>query len=199
MHTTVQLAPYAPGWRKFLVDFRVVISFVLITTLVVSQIFADRRPCGCWLDGDWQGRLGALLVLLGVSIRSWAASVLWKGKGLASAGPYSLCKHPLYLGSASMVLGFCTVLNNPWQWLLVAVPIGCCYWVTMLNEEARLTRTYGRRWLEYSARVPRFLPWRWANYVHAPISPACWLRNREYRAFAWSLFALAALEYWRLS
>jgi protein-S-isoprenylcysteine O-methyltransferase Ste14 len=198
MLSSARVETFPPGWRKFLVDFRVVISSVLVTALVASQWYVDHRPCGWGDDAGWQGITGVWLVLVGLGIRSWAAGILWKGKQLATTGPYSLCKHPLYLGTGAMVLGFCCLLNNPLQWSLAVIPIAATYWVTILNEERRMTQLYGRRWIAYSTGIPRFLPWRWSNYVHGSFSAACWVRNREYKAVLGGLCALAALEVWRL-
>jgi protein-S-isoprenylcysteine O-methyltransferase Ste14 len=131
-------------------------------------------------------------------IRSWAAGVLHKGKSLATYGPYSLCKHPLYLGSFSMMLGFCLLMGNLLHWAAVFGPMAVIYWLTMLREERRLAVKFGDAWTSYSRRVPRFLPWRWVHYRHAPFNWALWMSSREYKALLTAIVGLVALEVWRL-
>ena len=185
--------------RSFLVDYRVVISFVLFTTLILAQIYVGTKPHGWWVGGEMQGLFGASLVLIGLAIRSWAAGVLIKGRTLATSGPYSLCKHPLYLGSFSMMLGFAVLLGNPLIFAVVFGPVTIIYWLTMLSEERKLAERFDDNWKLYSQRVPRFLPWRWASYQHAPFSLTRWVSNREYKAMFTAILSLIALELWRLN
>jgi len=192
--TTMQ--PPLAGLRRFLVDYRVVISVVLFTSLILGQVYIGLRPRAWSVGGDLQGMFGAALVIVGLVIRSWAAGMLIKGKKLATVGPYSLCKHPLYLGSFSMMLGFCLVMDNPLHLVAVLCPVAVIYWVTMLNEERNMLSKFGDSWVTYSAKVPRFFPWRWAQYQHVPFTYACWVRNHEYRAVLSAIAGLVALEVW---
>lgn len=196
--TATTLPPNSLWFRRFLVDYRVVISFILFTTLIVAQVYVGMRPRGWWIGGDLQGTAGASLVLIGLVIRSWAAGVLKKGKILAVIGPYSLCRHPLYLGSFCMMLGFCLVVGNPLHLVVVLGPVAVIYWFTMLSEERKLADRFPESWNAYAARVPRFLPWRWSRYVHAPVHFEQWTRNREYKALLTAVAGLVALEAWRL-
>lgn len=193
----VSAGPHSIWFRRFLVDYRVVISFVLFSALIIVQTMVGLRPHGWWTDRDVQGLAGASLVLLGLFVRSWAAGVLFKGKVLAVFGPYSLCRHPLYFGSFCMMLGFCLLIGNPLHLAVVLGPIAGIYWVTMLNEERRVASKFAPVWNTYSATVPRFIPWRLTGYVHTPFSPKLWLRNNEYRALLTAVAGLAVLEIWR--
>jgi protein-S-isoprenylcysteine O-methyltransferase Ste14 len=182
---------------NLLVDFRVVISFVLFTSLIVLDLLTGVEPRAVFAAGAWQGWLGWGLVFAGLAVRSWAAGVLKKGKDLAVAGPYSLCRHPLYLGSFLMMLGFCHMLGDPLTYVMVVVPVAGIYWATMAREELRMDEKYGARWDAHAAKTPRLLPLRPQLFVAAPWSRAQWLRNHEYRAIFSSLTGLAALEAWR--
>lgn len=185
------------SFRNLLVDFRVVISFVLFTSLIVLDLLTGIEPREVFVSDAWQGRLGWGLVLAGLAMRSWAAGVLKKGKDLAVAGPYSLCRHPLYLGSFLMMLGFCHMLGDPLTYVMVVVPVAAIYWATMAREELRMDEKYGARWEAHAAKTPRLLPLRPQLFVAAPWSGAQWLKNHEYRAIFSSLVGLSALEVWR--
>ena len=51
---------------------------------------------------------GALIALLGLSIRIWACGILRKEKELTTSGPYRYTRNPLYFGS--MIMGISTVV-----------------------------------------------------------------------------------------
>lgn len=44
--------------------------------------------------------LGAIVALLGVATRAWAAGTIRKGHVLATLGPYARVRNPLYLGQS---------------------------------------------------------------------------------------------------
>lgn len=48
---------------------------------------------------------GAAIMLAGLLLRAWSAGYLAKNQRLATGGPYSYTRNPLYLGSAVMGLG----------------------------------------------------------------------------------------------
>jgi hypothetical protein len=48
---------------------------------------------------------GALVAIVGESIRVWAAGHLEKGREVTSSGPYRWSGHPLYIGSSVMGVG----------------------------------------------------------------------------------------------
>ena len=49
---------------------------------------------------------GAALAAVGEGLRIWAAGHLEKGREVTASGPYRLSRHPLYLGSTLIALGF---------------------------------------------------------------------------------------------
>lgn len=180
--------------RDWLVDWRVVLSTILFIGMIAEDAIAGRRPRS-WLGGDSAGIVGVVLVILGVAVRSWSAGVLRKGKGLAVAGPYSLCRHPLYLGSALMMFGFCLLLGEWQNWLYICGPIAFLYWLTIGKEEERIASQYAVDWPEYEARVPRLIPWRPDRYAPVAWTAAQWIHNHEYRAVTGALAGLALIEF----
>ncbi|MCE9604100.1 MAG: isoprenylcysteine carboxylmethyltransferase family protein [Planctomycetia bacterium] len=183
--------------RNLLVDFRVVISFVMFTSLIVFDLVMGWKPRAIFAAGEYQGLIGCLLVCAGLAVRSWAAGVLRKGKDLATDGPYSLCRHPLYLGSFLMMVGFCHIIGDPSNYLIIVLPIVAIYWATMRNEERRMVDRYGSRWTDYAAKTSRLIPFRWSRFAPGHWTVGQWLRNHEYRAVISSLVGLTGLELWR--
>ncbi len=186
-------------FATWLVRFRVSISAALFVGLIIENlVFATPPKFGWWRDPSVQGYLGAVLVLVGLLIRSWAAGILPKGQDLATSGPYSLCRHPLYLGSFLMMAGFCMLIGYLHDYVVIFGPIVLIYYFTMRAEERRVSQKYGSRWIEFQARTPMFVPWKPWRYQAAPWSAARWWKCREYRAVLCSLAGLAVAELWRV-
>jgi protein-S-isoprenylcysteine O-methyltransferase Ste14 len=180
--------------RQPVADFRVVISFLLLSVFLIRQGFgfADDQTAEsrnlAYLAFGW------CAVAVGAWLRSWSAGVLRKGCDLTTSGPYSVCRHPLYLGSFLLLVGFCHLLGRPAEYGPIVAVIGLVHLVTMHNEEIRLAVKFGDRWTDYARQTPMFVPWRLGSYSAARWSIRQWLRAREYRALATSAFGVFALE-----
>jgi protein-S-isoprenylcysteine O-methyltransferase Ste14 len=136
---------------------------------------------------------GVLLVLSGLGLRSWAAGTLRKGQSLTTTGPYSLCRHPLYLGTVLLLTGGSVLVPALLPGLALAVAIT---WITMGREERRLEVKYGSAWKEYLARTPRVIPWRLPHLIAGEWRLRQWLRSREYNAVGASVLAAVAIVVW---
>src|ERR1700688_498259 len=62
----------------------------------------------------WSMGLGAVLILTGLLIRMLASGYVRKNETLATSGPYTYTRNPLYLGSLLMGLGFCVAARSWW-------------------------------------------------------------------------------------
>ena len=149
--------------------------------------------------GHLSNAVGAVLVGLGEGLRLWASGYLDKAGGLCTSGPYAHVRHPLYLGTMSMVLGFAVLINHWQHWyltpLLLALVVAF-YGLQIVLEERSLHRYYGPEFQDYARSVPALLPrlrrpsgdpgtgFRWAQV----------LRNREHLRALWALFAVAIFE-----
>jgi protein-S-isoprenylcysteine O-methyltransferase Ste14 len=103
------------------------------------------------------------LVAGGVALRAWATlhNRYAQGGGrktLATGGPYSWLRNPLYVANSLVMLGGLTALGA-WAWLAEAVLwFVLVYQVTVLHEERRLGEKYGAAYHDYCARVGRWWP-----------------------------------------
>jgi protein-S-isoprenylcysteine O-methyltransferase Ste14 len=185
------------GIVDFLVVQRVTISLVVFSLLLLKDIVTGTRPHDTWNLHDPFAMTGLALVLVGLSMRSWAAGVIKKTKVLATTGPYKLCRHPLYLGSLLMMLGFCIIVSNLLDACIVFGPVLVIYILTMRREERRLAERHGEAWTQYAAAVPRLFPYRLLTNLRTEWSLGQWLNNREYNAAVTTIAALACLHFWR--
>ncbi len=145
--------------------------------------------------------VGILLAGLGLALRVWASGYLNKGKVLATSGPYSWTRNPLYLGSFIMGLGFTVASASPWLIVLFLVLFVAVYLPVMKREERELTQAFGSNYSVYRDTVALFLPF--SSPVRSPRSPADsapegnfqWEKvicNREYNAVI-GFFLVAAI------
>lgn len=178
---------------------RIPLSFALVMIFMIEDIFGRVRPRDIDSLGDFWGLAGLLIVLIGVLLRSWAAGVIKKRDSLATTGPYALMRHPMYIGSFLMALGFCTILNDIDNILLVLIIIPVIYIPKIRQEELDLAKKFGKEWEGYKKRTSIFFPKRVPFELSSGSnwSLAQWARNREYQAFFTSFFALIALELYR--
>lgn len=133
-----------------------IISAVLLLPLI---LLTEPR----WQSGvprDIIQLVGTLLVVAGVIGRFWAILYIGtrKNKQVMQDGPYSVCRHPLYLSSTLGVAGFGLLLGS----LAVAAAMTLIIFAilnhTASHEETFLRSEFGAAYDEYAAKVPRILP-----------------------------------------
>ena len=135
---------------------------------------------------------GALVAIVGESIRVWAAGHLEKGREVTSSGPYRWSGHPLYIGSSVMGVGLAIGASRLEVTLIVAAYLAVTLLAAIRTEEAFLASTFGDEYARYRAgrAAGAARPFSWAR-VRA---------NREYRAalgLAGVIAVLAIKVWWR--
>ena len=101
---------------------------------------------------------GIPLVILGESLRTWAAGHLVKDEALTVGGPYAHVRNPLYLGSLLNTIGFLVILGDL---LLAAIFLALAllvYLPTVKQEEDYLRRMHGQAFESYRRAVPGIIP-----------------------------------------
>jgi len=128
---------------------------------------------------------GAAIAAVGEGVRIWAAGHLEKGREVTASGPYRFLRHPLYVGSGIITLGFVVASRSILVMLLATVYLGLTYTAAIRREEAFLTERFGAAYPDYRAgRLPG---------AQRRFSLERAIRNREYRAVAGVLVALSVL------
>ena len=131
----------------------------------VQKVFLKLRVPAGWFFFILTATIGTLhslsplwLIFAGLLIRTLAAGVIKKNSVLATSGIYSLVRHPLYLGSLLIVLGFILATKNPWLigYFLIFFP--ATYLTAIRSEEAFLFQKFGEDFILYQKRVPAFIP-----------------------------------------
>lgn len=103
---------------------------------------------------------GAIFIALGTLVRVYASGFIVKNKQLATEGPYSLVRHPLYTGNLLILIGF-TIASGQWWAPLVAIAFWWFYYPPAIAyEDRKLGRIFGEAWQRWSTTVPAVLPRR---------------------------------------
>jgi protein-S-isoprenylcysteine O-methyltransferase Ste14 len=179
-------------WRSYLP--------LLLLPLVLVAIFKSQYPFGSHAtDLTWEGAC-MLVALVGFAIRVYTIGVAapgtsgrntraQKATSLSTTGPYSVVRHPLYLGNSIIVVGLALF---PHAWLTppaVAVLAIGYYACIAQREEAYLRERFPEQFEAWARRVPAVWPTRF-QYVPAaePFDLRTVLR-REFYALALLLIA----------
>ena len=128
---------------------------------------------------------GAAVAIVGQALRIWAAGHLEKGREVTASGPYRLTRHPLYVGSSIMGIGFAIASANLAVLTLVAVYLLLTVSAAIRSEESHLTEKFGTAYPEY--REGR------SGDVARRFSLRRVFANREYRSVLGLAVALALL------
>ena len=113
------------------------------------------------------GALALILGLFAALIIYWSLFILLKhgrvpkGAGymqttaVVDRGPYTIVRHPQYLGYILIDLTF--MLSNPiWPAYLLGVVAIVCYYLYARQEDERLQASFGPDYQDYMQRVPGF-------------------------------------------
>jgi len=162
----------AEGYAAWASRWRVSLGFVLAAAyLVLAQPSRPLLLCG------------AAIAAAGLLLRAWSAGYLAKNQRLATGGPYSYTRNPLYLGSALMGLG-CVVAGRSWiMGLAFAAFFPFVYWPVMKREAQFLRGAFPQAFDTYAKQVPLFFP-KWVRNRTKSEKFQWWLyrKNREYEA-----------------
>ena len=100
--------------------------------------------------------ISIIILIPGVVIWMWSVIlVLTKTSHneLITYGPYSLVKHPLYTGTALLVLPWVGFLFNTWLGVLIGLVLYVGSRLFAPKEEEMLSKTFGAAWDEYCSKV----------------------------------------------
>jgi protein-S-isoprenylcysteine O-methyltransferase Ste14 len=132
---------------------------------------------------------GAAVAAAGEGLRIWAAGHLEKGREVTASGPYRFTRHPLYLGSTIVGVGFAIAAASVWAGAVVLGYLALTLTAAMRGEEAHLTEKFGAAYPDYrDGRAP---------VGRRRFSMARAMMNREYRAVA-GLGLVLALLWWKV-
>lgn len=140
-----------------------------------------------------------LISMIGLVIRCYAIGTTPHGtsgrntdkqvaKQLNTKGIYSIVRHPLYLGNYLMWAGFLVFSFDILLFIIVSLVFWLYYERIMFAEERYLEKQFGNSYLDWSRKVPAFLPaFRQFEKSEIPFSLKTILRREYSGVFAMTL------------
>lgn len=154
--TTISTSQPRPAdQRRRIARLRLFFALALIPVIWGVPIWQETGPALAVMR--CAGSLGIFAAVLG---RFWAILYIGgrKNAQVMQEGPYSICRHPLYLFSTVGAASFGLLLGS----LLLTAAFGfgayAILTATARREEDYLGRLFGPAYRDYAARVPRILP-----------------------------------------
>lgn len=139
------------------------LAFATMYFGIGNAVIPGRVPI--WFAG--QRITGSLVIAMGAALasaalacfRSWRfRAALDQDHELATAGPFRVIRHPIYMGLNLLALGSAIWVPTPTMWTAVALMvIGGD--LRARAEETLLERVFGRAYVDYRARTRRFIPY----------------------------------------
>ena len=172
MASTTRRTLFPKRYADFVQKLRVAFGFALLLTFA---FFCGPSP------GSLMA--GIPLAIAGLGLRAWAAGHLAKNENLATGGPYSFVRNPLYVGTLLVALGIVLASRSLFLAVIAAVAFLFVYLPVIELEEQHL-RSIFPLYAPYAERVYRFLPFRRWPAAQSRFSMALYRRNQEWKAAA---------------
>jgi len=136
--------------------------------------------------------IGLPISAAGLALRAWAAGHLAKDQRLATSGPYSFTRNPLYLGTLTTAIGLAAAAHSLGLAILFIALFVLVYLPAIELEEQHLVEILPG-YVEFALRVPRLIP-RWpSQFGPDRFAAALYWKNREYQALLGWLIGAAWL------
>jgi protein-S-isoprenylcysteine O-methyltransferase Ste14 len=110
---------------------------------------------------------GIVLMALAIALILWAAYRFRRAgtnirpflpsTALVTSGPYRFTRNPMYLGMAGTLLGAAILMGSITPFVVIPAFMALVKERFIVHEEAKLEAAFGREYLEYKARVHRWL------------------------------------------
>lgn len=131
-------------------------------------------------------------IISGLLIRSWANGYAVKMEKLTTSGPYSFIRHPLYLGTMLIVIGFIIMLKIYYVGGLFLVFMIMVYYTTIKKEEAMLEAKFKDAYIKYKKKIPSMVPtfFPCKEGEKWPFSFKRLIRSQEYKVIIWVIIII---------
>jgi len=138
------------------------LAFAMMYFGIGQKVMTGRVPF--WFPG--QRIAGSVVIAIGAALassslvyfRSWRfRAAIDEDHELATAGPFRVIRHPIYMGLNLLALGSAIWVPTLWTWIAVALmALGSD--LRARAEEKLLDVAFGRAYADYRSRTRRFVP-----------------------------------------
>ena len=118
--------------------------------------------------------LGGMLIAMGIILHAWTGKILGmkatisytelkpetaeKTEILIISGPFSVVRHPSYWAHTSIITGTFLITGMMAVGVIAIIDLAITYFVTTELEDGELTERFGKKYLDYKKKVPKFFP-----------------------------------------
>ncbi len=143
--------------------------------------------------------IGLLWILLGETLRLWAAGTIKKTRSLTITGPYRYTRNPLYFGSFLIGVGFIVLGQMAWWLIPYYILFKYVYGRVIKREEDQLRKRFGDPFVLFEKQVPQFFPTlpklRPEAQDLTPTWSYSWKRGLDHGELLSVLFIASAIEF----
>lgn len=135
-------------------------------------------------------------IIAGLLLRLWANGYAIKMDKLTTSGPYAFVRHPLYLGTILIGIGFIVMLKIYYIGALFLIVMLLVYYRTVKKEEAMLEAKFNDFYLRYKEKVRAVLP-SFSAYREGEkwrFSFRRLIKSQEYKPFLWVIILMVAFH-----
>jgi protein-S-isoprenylcysteine O-methyltransferase Ste14 len=142
-------------------DHRLAVIFIAFsgTFAAISASFlpGGGRRESLVLFGDILATAGLAYSVWGLAYLRRSFSIIPEARRLVTGGPYSLSRHPVYLGEVTTALGV-NIATAGWLSAVAIAYFIVCEVLRIRWEERILAQAFPAEYPDYARRVPRYLP-----------------------------------------
>ena len=142
-------------------DHRLAVIFIAFTgtfsAIGASFLPGGARRDGLVLVGDVLATAGLAYSVWGLAYLRRSFSIIPEARRLVMGGPYSLSRHPVYLGEVATAVGI-NLATAGWPAALAVGYFVTCELLRIRWEEGVLERAFPDQYPGYAGRVPRYFP-----------------------------------------
>ncbi|MFQ5806914.1 MAG: methyltransferase family protein [Phycisphaerae bacterium] len=146
------------------------VAFILILVPWLAHLLGARFLPATWqIEIGWGRGVGWLIFAIFYVAYTLSSLVLMRrGRGayvefdppkeLVATGPFRWCRNPIAACVLGMILGEALAFCSTGIFLLFLVGLPLAHLQVVLLEEPRLEKRFGQTYIDYRARVPRWIP-----------------------------------------
>ena len=158
---TMLVVLYTTRLPKVGTDQRAAVVFIAFTG-TFSAIAASFLPGGSHREGlvliaDILATAGLAYSVWGLAYLRRSFSIVPEARRLVTGGPYSLSRHPVYLGEIVTAIGI-NLATAGWPSAILILYFILCEFLRIRWEERVLAHAFPNDYPAYAQRVPRYVP-----------------------------------------
>lgn len=139
----------------------------LVLVLILAFVLDRLLPLPFVPPSVPHSALGSALILVGLALAAWSVATFRKAKTevltsrpaltIVSSGPYRFSRNPIYLGMFLALIGLAVGFDTLWFLFALITFYIIVRFAVVAPEEQYLTEKFGAPYLDYKARVRRWL------------------------------------------